>query len=62
MGINFNTYLNNKKIEYAKEVLKTTDTPILNIALDLGFEDCGYFIKVFKKSQGLTPKRYREII
>ena len=62
MGINFNTYLNNKKIEYAKEVLKTTDTPILNIALDLGFEDCGYFIKVFKKSEGLTPKRYREII
>ncbi|WP_024615177.1 response regulator [Clostridium sp. Ade.TY] len=62
MGINFNTYLNNKKIEYAKEILKTTDTPILNIALDLGFDDCGYFIKVFKKVEGVTPKKYREII
>lgn len=61
IGINFNTYLNNKKIEYAKEVLKTTDMPILNIALDLGFDDCAYFIKVFKKVEGITPKKYREI-
>ena len=61
MGINYNTYINNKKIDYAKKILETTDTPILNLSMDLGFEDCGYFIRVFKKLEGVTPKKYREI-
>lgn len=61
VGVNFKTYINNKKIDKAKEMLKNTDIPILNIALDLGFDDCGYFIRVFKKSEGVTPKKYREI-
>ncbi|MEG0238228.1 MAG: response regulator [Clostridium sp.] len=61
VGVNFKTYINDKKIEKAKEVLKSTDTPILNIAIDLGFDDCGYFIRVFKKVLGVTPKKYREI-
>ncbi|MFR9239836.1 MAG: response regulator [Clostridium baratii] len=61
VGVNFKTYINNKKLNKAKEMLKNTDIPILNIALDLGFDDCGYFIRVFKKSEGVTPKKYREI-
>lgn len=61
IGVNYTTYINNKKIEYAKEILKTTDTPILNLSIDLGFEDCGYFIRVFKKNEGVTPKKYREM-
>ena len=28
MGINYNTYINNKKIDYAKKILETTDKPI----------------------------------
>lgn len=61
MGINYNTYINNKKIDYAKKILETTDIPILNLSIDLGFEDCGYFIRVFKKLEGVTPKKYREM-
>lgn len=61
IGVNFISYVNYIKINKAKEMLENTDTPVLNVALDLGFEDCGYFIRVFKKSQGITPKKYREI-
>jgi YesN/AraC family two-component response regulator len=61
VGINFISYLNDKKINRAKEILETTDIPITNIAIDLGFEDCGYFIRVFKKLQEVTPKKYREL-
>lgn len=60
IGVNFITYVNNKKISKAKEMLETTDEPVVNIALDLGFDDCGYFIRVFKNSEKMTPKKYRE--
>lgn len=60
VGVTFISYVNDIKINKAKEILENQDIPVLNVALDLGFEDCGYFIRVFKKSQGVTPKKYRE--
>ncbi|MGL5479384.1 MAG: helix-turn-helix domain-containing protein, partial [Clostridium sp.] len=54
------SYINEEKIEKAKELLKNTYLPIINISLDLGFDDCGYFIRVFKKATGVTPKVFRE--
>jgi ligand-binding sensor protein/AraC-like DNA-binding protein len=58
-GDNFANYINKIRIKKAKEYLETTDMPILNIAFELGFEDCGYFIKVFKKLESVTPAVYR---
>lgn len=60
-GLNFVTYLNKKKMSKSKQLLKNTDNPINNIATDLGFEDCGYFIRLFKKQEGITPKQYRDL-
>lgn len=59
-GESFSTYLNKLKVEKAKEILDETDDPIINISLNLGYEDCGYFIKVFKKIVGTTPAQYRK--
>lgn len=59
-GLTFSGYINQLKIEKAKEMLRNTNTPILNISLDLGYEDSGYFIKVFKKQVGVTPLVYRK--
>ncbi|GCD12151.1 PocR ligand-binding domain-containing protein [Clostridium tagluense] len=56
---NFSNYINKVRIKKAKELLEASDVPIINLALDLGFEDCGYFIKVFKKIEGVTPAVYR---
>lgn len=60
-GVNFVEYLNMKKISKAKQLLMNTDKPINNISLDLGFEDCGYFIRIFKKIEGTTPKKFRDM-
>lgn len=60
-GLNFVAYLNEKKVIKAKQLLINTDKPINNIAIDLGFEDCGYFIRIFKKIEGMTPKKYRDL-
>jgi ligand-binding sensor protein/AraC-like DNA-binding protein len=61
-GQSFPMFVNQLKLQKAKELLATTDQPIINISLDLGYEDCGYFIKVFKKHEGETPVTFRKRI
>lgn len=56
---NLSDYVNQIKIDHAKKLLYETDWPIRTIADDLGFEDGGYFIKVFKKITNKTPLEYR---
>ncbi|WP_195269893.1 response regulator [Eubacterium sp. 1001713B170207_170306_E7] len=60
-GVNFVTYLTERKIEIAKDMLLNTDVPIINIALDLSYHEPNYFSKVFKKSTGMTPTEYRRL-
>ncbi|MCC5910632.1 MAG: response regulator [Clostridiaceae bacterium] len=60
MGVKFINYVTNKKIEKAKAWLETTDMPVLNIALELGFREANYFSKVFRKLEGITPTEYRK--
>lgn len=59
IGEHFSNYINKIRIQQAKQLLSSTDIPILNLSLDLGFEECSYFIKVFKKMEGMTPSAYR---
>ena len=58
-GENYNDYLNRKKITWAREALRNTDENINMIAMNLGFQDTSYFVKVFKKYTNMTPSQYR---
>ncbi|QMW76077.1 MULTISPECIES: helix-turn-helix domain-containing protein [Thomasclavelia] len=49
-----------KKIDKAIELLLSTELSILNIAFECGFNNIEYFDKIFKKTMGLTPLRYRQ--
>lgn len=51
-------YLNYYRIESACEKLTATDKSITEIALECGFNDVSYFVKVFKKFKGITPSNY----
>ena len=53
-------YILNRKLETAELLLVTTDNPIKQIALDLGFDDNSYFTKTFKRFAGITPQEYRQ--
>ena len=59
-GSSFKEYLTMIRIEESKRLLANTDYTILDIAIAAGFEDQGYFAKVFKKYTGLTPRQYRQ--
>jgi AraC family L-rhamnose operon regulatory protein RhaS len=53
------SYINMKRIERAKNLLRKTDTAITQIALDLGFSSSQHFATSFKRATGLTPKAFR---
>ena len=51
-------YLNNLRIEKAKQLLSTGFYTMSDIASCTGFHDVYYFTKVFKKFTGTTPGKY----
>jgi signal transduction histidine kinase/AraC-like DNA-binding protein/ABC-type sugar transport system substrate-binding protein len=60
MGISPWDALNRFRIHRARELLKTTDENITEIATQVGFDDPSYFGRVFNKQTGMSPKVYRE--
>ncbi|MCF0134240.1 MAG: response regulator [Blautia sp.] len=61
MGISFSDCLLSFRMEGAKELLKTTDKPIMEIAEEVGYTDAKYFSKSFQKAVGLKPSAYRRM-
>ena len=57
-GVGFSKYLNATRISAAQELLAITTMSATDVALECGFNDSNYFIQVFKKTHGLTPKKY----
>ena len=59
IGQSFVDYVNKKKIEVGKEMLKQGKL-VYEVSDILGFENCTYFSKVFKKYHGISPDSYRK--
>lgn len=59
-GKSITEYINLKRVEMAKDLLKKTNLQVQTIAQHCGIMDMNYFSKVFKKYTGKTPKEYRE--
>lgn len=60
MGKNFVDYLNELRIEKAKELLKDVRYKTYEVAEKVGIPDAHYFSRLFKKYVGITPTEYRE--
>lgn len=59
-GVTIGNELTNQRISHAKSMLRFSEDSIDTIALSCGFQDSGYFIKVFKKAENMTPLEYRK--
>lgn len=59
MGINFIEYANQKKVAFAKQMLDEGKL-VYEVSEILGFENCTYFSKVFKKYEGISPDAYKK--
>lgn len=60
LGKNFVDYLNEIRIDKAKELLKDIRYKTYEIAEKVGIQDAHYFSKLFRKYEGVTPTEYRE--
>lgn len=60
-GVNFEDFVQEKRIERARELLRTTDKSISSIALEVGYLDRKQFYTVFcRYNDGQTPGEYRK--
>lgn len=53
-------YVHTLRLEEAKQMLESTDLPIDAIANQAGYEDAGFFIRLFRREVNLTPAQYRK--
>lgn len=58
-GITPIRYIREVRIGVARHLLSTSDASLSQIAVDCGFYDQSHFIRHFKSSTGLTPRKYR---
>ena len=53
-------YVHALRLEEAKQMLESGDQPIEAIAFEVGYEDAGYFSRLFRRNVNLTPAQYRK--
>ncbi|MEM1082260.1 MAG: AraC family transcriptional regulator [Pseudomonadota bacterium] len=59
LGVNFNRFINELRIEHAKDLLREQVEDILPIALASGFNSKATFNRVFREITRQTPSQYR---
>lgn len=60
-GCTFKDYVTNRKIEYAKQMLASTNFSISVIASKVGYDNFSYFSKIFRQKEHKTPQEYRNV-
>ena len=60
VGDTFLNYLTRLRIDHAKNLIRTTNLPMGEIATKVGYASGNTFTRIFKKTEGITPTQYRE--
>jgi transcriptional regulator GlxA family with amidase domain len=53
-------YLIHRRIERAKELLRSSDFSVTEVCFAVGYQSLGSFTSLFHRSVGQTPAAYRE--
>lgn len=53
-------FLTGVRMTRAKELLRTTDMPVGDIAYKVGLENASYFVSKFRAQEDITPHKYRK--
>lgn len=58
-GITITEYVNDLRVNYASNLLKNTNIPIVDICYNCGFQSASYFYRVFKERNNVSPNIFR---
>lgn len=61
-GMAVNDYITSERMKVAKQLLETTDLTVTMISAKSGYSNYSYFIKIFKKTYGKTPREFRQAL
>lgn len=61
VGVSPIRYLNQLKIDAAKQMLISTKATMIDVAMEMGYSDLSTFNKSFKKISNITPSEYRTL-
>jgi len=61
-GTNFVDYINTRRVEQAKVMLRQTNETVTEISDKVGFTNSNTFIRVFKRHEGITPGQFRQML
>ncbi len=62
MGVPFQEYLLNLRLDFAKKLLATAGTSVSEAAYASGFNSTSYFSRVFTRRYNLSPGQYAEAV
>jgi transcriptional regulator GlxA family with amidase domain len=58
-GVSPLDYIHALRLEEAKQMLETQDMPVEAVAFEVGYQDNGFFGRMFRRRVGMTPGQYR---
>jgi AraC-like DNA-binding protein len=59
LGAPLSELLNRSRLAWVKRSLGTGDRKIADIAMEAGFQNLGYFFRLFRAHEGMTPRHWR---
>lgn len=58
-GISLTKYIQQTRIREAIRLFNTTDFPVSDVAIMVGYQDFSYFSKIFSSQTGMSPREYK---
>ena len=59
VGMSCISYINHYRVQRAANALEETTQPVMDIAMDNGFDNISYFNLQFRRAFGMTPREFR---
>jgi AraC-like DNA-binding protein len=60
VGISFQDYLNERRLQFASALLRSSDLPVTEVCFAAGFNTIPHFDRTFKRKFGSSPREYRK--
>ncbi|WP_127490718.1 helix-turn-helix transcriptional regulator [Paenibacillus glycanilyticus] len=60
VGISFQEYLNERRLQFASALVRSSDLPITEVCFAAGFNSIPHFDRTFKRKFGCSPREYRK--